>query len=53
MNLSVKFAVLLLCAATCAIGLVPRREKPEREPVRSSVTPAHLRDKPKPNWLLV
>lgn len=53
MSFPAKFAVILLCAATCAIGLLPRGYKVEREPSRSSVTPAHLREKQSARWLLV
>ena len=53
MNLPAKFAVVLLCAALCAIGFFPRAEKRAPQPTRTSVTPAQLRDKAKPNWLLV
>lgn len=52
MSFPAKFAVVLICAATCAVGLLPRERKVEREPVRSSITPAHLREKQPARWLL-
>lgn len=53
MTFSAKFAIVLLCAATCAFSLFPREHQRERQPRRDAVTPAQLRDKQPTRWLLV
>jgi hypothetical protein len=53
MTSATKFAVVLICAATCALSLLPRGGKAEREPARDSVTPAQLRQTQVARWLLV